>query len=104
VSSLGAFEEDESKNHSPDRSHAYNWRGAWSPLHDSQQTLHFGAVINRTSYFNNAPVSFRVNPGGISQSGVSPLYLVDTGAIANRDHLYKGGVEFLYNYANWGLM
>lgn len=103
-SSLGFFDEGESKNGDPDRTSSYNWRGTWTPVVDDDQVLHLGAVLNRTSYINAASARFRVSPGGISPGGPNPLYLADTGNILDRDALYKGAVEFLYSYQNYGIM
>jgi phosphate-selective porin OprO/OprP len=102
-SSLGLFGEDESRNGNPNNTFAYNWRGAWIPVHNDGALIHFGAVANRTSFRNGSEARFRVNPSGAQSSGGSQLYLVDTGAIANRDFMMKGGLELVLAYRNFAL-
>ncbi len=103
-SSLGLFGEDEAKNSNPNSSYAYNWRLVWQPVLTSDSSIHLGFVANRTSYRNSAEARFRVNPAGVAMTGTTQFSLIDTGVIAKRDYLFKGGPEFLLAYKNWALM
>jgi phosphate-selective porin OprO/OprP len=104
LSSLGLLGEEESRNFNPDNSFILNWRGVWQPIQDEDNLIHFGVVANRTSYKNDAEVQFRVNPAGESMSGNNQVRLIDTGVIADRDYLDRGGIEFVSAVNNFALL
>ncbi|MBN8734658.1 MAG: porin [Xanthomonadales bacterium] len=88
--------------------HTLAGRVAWAPWHQPGDVLHLGLAASRESPessvnglgLTNVPSArFRSTP----EAGLSPLYLVDSGALKHVDEIDRYGLEGLWIRGSWSL-